>query len=567
MNRGLMNRRLWIWPLLPLVVACSRNDSPGDGSRGGQESGGSSGSGHGASGGSLIVDVPQGGGGTNQNEPPTYVPPEPDDNCGTRCYRDSSLDDGAPQAFEGPVTNEHRPVIVYPLEGAMHPINIGEITFQWARESSQELFRIRVSGGATSWDFFVPCQPVPGGSSTECSYTLPQNSWLALAYGFRGEDVTITITGTTGAGEPLSESEPLEASFSPWVVQGGLYYWSTALPGTYRLVFGSPRATPFIAPQTQENPSTCSGCHSLSRSGNAIAFTGGPVAADGYLRVAPTDNPSAPTFTPSTEHDSAMPALNPDGSLVAVAYDHKMVVRDAETGDLLSEVPDTALAPHGTPYFPEWSPDGSEIVVTLSLEPDSQWAVRSGKIAVLPYNDGNWGSAEVIVDDDFINFYPSYSPDGKWIVFASAPATNGRISYDQADARLRLVSRNGGQVYDLTRATQAIGQASTWPKFSPFQQADGQVLFITFNSKIDYGFLLKNSVADLPNPQLWFAAIDLRNLQSGDPSYAPVWLPFQETDQKNHLGFWTEDVPCDVDKGSRCGVDENCVAKSCQIVR
>lgn len=550
---------------LLVAAGCAHSSSSEGGGSGSGAGNGAGAAGNGAGNGNPILDP-----GVEDPGPepgPGYLPPPPDDNCGTRCFRDGSLPEDAPAAFEGAASSEGRPEVVYPLAHSMHPINIGEITFHWKRSAQHSLFRVRVSGAAEQWDFFVPCEGVPGGESTECTYTLPENSWLALAYALRGTEVAVTIAGTSGAGGPVAESPPLTLAFSPWVVQGGLYYWSTALPGTYRLVFGARKATPFIAPQTPENPSTCSGCHTVSRSGNAIAFTGGPVAATGHLVVSPTDNPGQPYFTPSDAHDSSMPALSPDGSLVAVAYDHKLVVRSALTGAMVSEVPSAMLGGHGNPYFPEWSPDGTELVVTLSPEPDAQWSVRSGKIAVLPYNGGSWGPAQVIVADELMNFYPSYSPDGRWIAFSSSPKGASLISYDQSQARLRLVSRDGGAVHELGKATQAVGKASTWPKFAPFEQADGKVLFITFNSKIDYGLLLKNSVLSERRPQLWFAAIDLRKLGSGDPSFAPVWLPFQDTAQNNHLGFWTEHVTCDVDQGSFCGVDENCVGKRCTVVR
>jgi hypothetical protein len=143
-------------------------------------------------------------------------------------------------------------------------------------------------------------------------------------------------------------------------------------------------------------------------------------------------------------------------------------------------------------------------------------------------------------------------------------------SYNQAQARLRLVSRDGGQVYELTRATQGIGHTSTWPKFAPFIQDGGQTLFLTYNSKIDYGFLLKNTMLPAPqtHPQLWFSAIDLRKL-STDPSYAPIWLPFQEVTQNNHLGYWTEIITCARSTGSGCDTNEqSCVNGSCvPIVR
>jgi hypothetical protein len=51
-----------------------------------------------------------------------------------------------------------------------------------------------------------------------------------------------------------------------------------------------------------------------------------------------------------------------------------------------------------------------------------------------------------------------------------------------------------------------------------------------------------------------------------DPSGAPVWLPFQNFGQKNHLAYWTEKIPCrvDVDMSDDCGSDEACVDGECQ---
>jgi hypothetical protein len=72
--------------------------------------------------------------------------------------------------------------------------------------------------------------------------------------------------------------------------------------------------------------------------------------------------------------------------------------------------------------------------------------------------------------------------------------------------------------------------------------------------------MLKNDPA-AGFPQLWLAAIDLRLLDSGDPSSAPLWLPFQELTQRNHLGFWSERVPCT--DASTCGVEDVCENGRC----
>jgi hypothetical protein len=56
--------------------------------------------------------------------------------------------------------------------------------------------------------------------------------------------------------------------------------------------------------------------------------------------------------------------------------------------------------------------------------------------------------------------------------------------------------------------------------------------------------------------QLWFAAVDLRRLSTGDPSWAPLWLPFQEVDQSNHIPLWTEVIGCITD--ADCGPGSVC---------
>jgi hypothetical protein len=75
---------------------------------------------------------------------------------------------------------------------------------------------------------------------------------------------------------------------------------------------------------------------------------------------------------------------------------------------------------------------------------------------------------------------------------------------------------------------------------------------------------------DLSNgahPQLWLAAIDLSKLGAGgDPSYAPAWLPLQDVNDSNHLGFWTQKIGCTSDQ--QCGYDgqsncDKCSAGQC----
>jgi hypothetical protein len=260
-------------------------------------------------------------------------------------------------------------------------------------------------------------------------------------------------------------------------------------------------------------------------------------------------------------------AVSPDGSRVLVSYgdgnsDGLLVVRDTADGHEVARLDPGVLGlPQRKVYFPDWSPDGTEIVATVATTSERPWSIRDGTLVVFPYDGGRFGPARVLVPGDgaTFHFYPSFSPDGAWIAFSSAP-TSAR-SYGNPQGRLRLVARAGGPVYDLGKALHEPGRTAGWPRFVPFSQACGALYFLTFNSKLDYGVLLKNSSDPNPLPQLWLAAVDVRKLPA-DPSSAPVWLPFQDNRRLNVLPIWVEHLVCD-GLTSPCGEGSVCRAGEC----
>lgn len=133
---------------------------------------------------------------------------------------------------------------------------------------------------------------------------------------------------------------------------------------------------------------------------------------------------------------------------------------------------------------PTWSPDGKYILfaatesyklknasgqrkVLLSAEDCSEF-LKEGKpfrfdIYRIPFNDGDGGKAEPLQGASFngmSNFFPRYSPDGKWIVFCKAK----NYMLLQPDSELYIIPAEGGEPRRLRANTPRM---NSWHSFSP----------------------------------------------------------------------------------------------------
>lgn len=573
------------------------------------------------------LDVGGGGEDLPDPVPPSWDPPEPEDNCGPRCYWAPDLDtEGFPlppdpeALFEGGTEVGPSPHLVYPIEGSLHPINMLHVTPQWTRGVTEHRVTRIVVRGDEAWRFYVPCVtanpfPIVGEQDNHCTFRLPAGSWGALADENRDQEVTLEVTTADGEGE-ISPTATLALSFTPDAVLGGFYYWANRLRPApeeghegmiMRAPFGAEQASAFIRPNTPENGEDCGGCHALSRDGKVIAFSAGPHSNSGLLTVAPTVNPSSHQITPG-DADGVLMTLDREGTRVLAAHaDGHLTLWNPATKENLGTVGSDLLGGLGATH-PEWSPVGDSVAVTLapadafSYGEEGQrwntWSVVRGAIALLPVEpNDSFGQVEVVVPEspDELHSFPTFSPDGRWLAFVSAaPGGPFGDNTQNPNARLRLVEIATGEVYDLDQATQASGlfapdpenrgegPFATWPKFAPFLQAEGQVMFLTFHSHIRYGHIhtdgrFENGVFpngdgkfDAMQPvQLWFAGVDLRNLADGDPSKPPIWLTLQDPVGNNHLGFWTEKIDCEVeddgfyDPDALCGDYARCENGEC----
>lgn len=521
--------------------------------------------------------------------------------CGLRCAIEQGAPPDAGDWFWNPESDlGAAPEVVYPLHGSAHPVDLRQLTVQFRRGRADfRVFRVRVEAPEQrlSFDFFTPCIAV---GDDGCRYLLDSAVWDAARAELVGKELRLTVTGSTAADGVQKSSPAVALSVVDTNLRNkGFYYWASVpqysgdrVPrtGIFRLPFGADQAEPFLMPGTPTNERECGACHSVSSDGSTIAFTardyddGARDQRSGSLVVKVTAQPNRRLFEPAVSYDSSMMALTSDGKRVLVAYDKQLVLRSGESngryeaGDVITRLGAEDLGGKAG-YFPEFSPDDDAVVVTLSDDPDSAIAVRAGDIAVLSFDAsrGEFGEPTIIVEgnEDIFHFYPTWSPDGRYVAFASAPrglddAGQPRKSYDQKKARLRLVSREGGEVYELANATHQVEQWSTYPKFAPFSIGQtGSQFFLTFNSKINYGLLLDNvaQTDDLQRvAQLWMSEVDVTKLPE-DPSSAPIWLPFQDPTAPGHLGIWTKEVKCRTDQGvAACALGQKCVNSVCVVV-
>ncbi len=475
----------------------------------------------------------------------------------------------APGSFDGAATGGVSPTLVYPSSGVILPPNLNTIEFHFLPGAGNNVFELEFVGGLVGLKIYLTCTALADG----CVWAPSESTWELLATAARGEDpLFYTLRGLGGAGATVGESGTNSMSFSSDDLLGGIYYWATegASGSIKRYEFGrrGQSAENYLS-TSQTGGTTCVGCHTLSRDGSRITVgldIPGPAGIETYTVAtrAKLWGESGSGGLPGSGGGANFYAFSPDASQIITSDGNSMVLRDAATGS-----GSTTIVASGT--MPDWSPDGTTVVFARPASSacpipgfcGGNPGISSGSIVTAQV--GSWNTETTLVSaNGDNNYYPSISPDGKWILFNK---TNVGDSYDAVDAEVWMVPTAGGTAIRLQNASPPTG-GDSWPKWAPFvhNYKGGQVMWLTFSSRRDYGLRLKNSTMaqDSKKAQVWMVGFDPAQAAAGnDPSFTAFWLPFQDLASGNHIAQWVEEVDRQECTPGDCPTGEFCEGGVC----
>lgn len=467
----------------------------------------------------------------------------------------------APTRFGGAADPGFAPDLVYPPDGALIPpnLNLLEIHFQ---PRNADLFEIRIVTDSLNLRMYTVCKTV----GTGCVFQPDEKTWKLLSDATRNRTAEITLRGTRQTGGGVGQSGTRKLSFSQNDMLGGIYYWAASAGGVVRYDFGLRAQKPEVFYNGLRATALCVGCHALSRNGKRIAV-GMNIPGPAMMRSLDVGS-RGKLF----EVGSIIPGMggsdfqswSPDGQWLITNEYGGLTIRDGETGAVQGKMPLVAPA-----NMPDVSPDGRSVVFargswTPCLPPllCPTLSVSNAGLFTVPFmgKDGFGTPTEIVPAAGSNNYYPSYSPEGRFIVFNRASGE----SYNAPTARVMVVPATGGAPIDLASVNDTLG--NSWPKWSPFLHKfkGATILWITFASARPYG------VRSTMGAQIWMVPVDVAKLSAGlDPGYPPIWLPFQDVRTDNRIAQWVEKIdraPCTVSDPSKCGAGEFCVDGYCTPV-
>jgi hypothetical protein len=525
--------------------------------------------------------------------------------------------------------------VVYPSNGVLVPPNMNVLSVQWTPFGmGYSEFEVDFENSITDTRVITKCAKQtldtsqPPAASGGCELLLDAKTWAFLANANRGGDaVTISVRGTTNGACASTSTDNVKMSFASEDLLGAIYYWKSTVTsnGTGGQIwvksFGDSNPEQQVTGIAGSAlAASCNGCHALSRDGlRMVVYSDDDDSDDEYGDVTGSLIDMTTKMPIGTAYAGRGTGQPPGFSTLSPTHSQYLTSNGLGTmptnnftlwnGNAGTQTSTITFGNAGDrPTMPDWSPDGASVVYVLPAKVgawdqgggggrgggrnDDDHAF-GGSLYTIPYTgNGQFGTpAPFFASNGENNYYPSYSPDGQFVVFDRAPrdtsvatidgctgtapqVTCPNDSFSNPAARLTLVpnaaSSNPIDLENANGSPVASPQklSNSWPRWSPFVQTyrGSRLLWVAFSSTRDYGVLVRNHLSgmyqcypadsfQLPGadhhgtfdaacqqPKLWMAAINLSEAPNGDPSFPAFFLPFQDISTHNHTPQWTQEV-------------------------
>ncbi|NVB80075.1 MAG: hypothetical protein HOV81_16900 [Kofleriaceae bacterium] len=447
---------------------------------------------------------------------------------------DPSLPAGAADWFQNnPEDPARAPTVVYPPADVVMPRNLGDFEVHWTDAVGNDVFEVSLKT-----EFADVRAIVPGNNGA-----IANSSWMAFlakewldAVSF-DSSVQFQVRGVQSSNPTvIGPTQPQLVKLSNEDMLGGLYYWAaTAQNGPYGIFRhdmshpGQPAEQYYTTAQTGGR---CVACHVLSRDGRHMAIT--YVGGGGPATMVDVETKAAQTETRAWNFGT----FTPDGNEFLAVSNGTLAVIDYATQTTLATMPASGQVTH-----PDLSADGT-MLVYVQKSTGGDWSFTGGKVMMRTYDVATrqFGPEQTVIADTANNYYPSFSPDGKWILFNRAA---GGDAYNNGNATLWVAKAEPNALaIELVNANAGLGLTNSWGRWAPFAQtlgaANDPMYWITVSSTREFGVRL---VGAARKPQIWMTPFFPNQMTSNaDPSAHAFRLPFQNIDSNNHIAQWTEQI-------------------------
>lgn len=482
--------------------------------------------------------------------------------AGTICF--VPFHSGLRGALDGPGTYPALE-IRHPIDGAVMPLNMPALVVTWQTNAARgEQWAAGFKAGGRAW-WFEDIRPM---------WRPREEVWRQIKDSARGGPIEVIVGAFAKGGHRLLARGAVRFTLSRETVDYPLFYREVNLPfieavkdpSKIRWRFGAlDRGT--LPPVVLEKLPVCGNCHSFDRKGEFLAMdvdyanskaayvitrtapemrlaTSDIITWDDYRRedgqqtfgllsqISPDGR-----YVLSTVKDRSVFVPRPDLAFSQLFFPLKgiLAVYDREAKQFFS-LPG-ANDPAYVQSNPAWSPDGQWVVFARNRAAELEKSTNTGGILLTPeeceeflkrgkafkydlyrvaFNGGKGGQAEPVRGasaNGRSNYFPKYSPDGRWIVFCQA----SNYMLLQPDSQLYIIPAAGGEA---RRLGCNLGRMNSWHSWSP----DGRWLVFSSKAHSDYTQLYLTRIDDggQASPPVWLEHMVAPGRAANIPEFVPL---------------------------------------------